>query len=454
MLDRHGADAFRWYLLHRPEPVGLATASASRRSTRPCASSCSRSGTRTRSSSPTPRCPTAGPRGARRADAGAPRPLDRWVARRASTARRSGGHRRASRPTTPPAPAGRSQPFVDELVQLVRAPARRRFWRVGTTVGRPAHAAFATLHECLVTVAPSCSRRSARSSPTRSTRNLVAAHDPAAPERAPGRLAASRAAAATARSRSAMAAVARGRRRSGRAARAEARRSRCASRSPRPSSRAPPDRRGRGDRDASLDRADELNVEGRALRQRAGRAGAVEVKPNYRTLGPRFGKAMPRGGRGGRRARRRGGRARARRRGAGRRSRSTDRRDGARSRRPAARGAAHASGTPSLRTGRSRSASRPTSPPSCAARAWLARSSTPSRTRGKAAGLRVEERIRLHLDGSGAAARGDRRATAAQIAAETLAVELTVGHGAPFGGIHHEEHVLDGEPLAVRLGRA
>jgi isoleucyl-tRNA synthetase len=70
----------------------------------------------------------------------------------------------------------------------------------------------------------------------------------------------------------------------------------------------------------------------------------------------------------------------------------------------------------------------------------------------KAAGLRVEERIRLHLDGSGVireAIDGHR----AHIAAETLAVDLTVGHGAPFAGIHHEEHVLDGEPLAVRLDR-
>jgi hypothetical protein len=40
------------------------------------------------------------------------------------------------------------------------------------------------------------------------------------------------------------------------------------------------------------------------------------------------------------------------------------------------------------------------------------------------------------------------------IAAETLSVELSVGHGAPFGGVHHDEHVLDGEPLAIRLDRA
>ena len=71
----------------------------------------------------------------------------------------------------------------------------------------------------------------------------------------------------------------------------------------------------------------------------------------------------------------------------------------------------------------------------------------------KAAGLNVEDRIVLHLDGSGVLreAIDEHRA---HIAAETLATDLTVGHGAPFGGIHHEEHELDGEPLAVRLDRA
>ena len=71
----------------------------------------------------------------------------------------------------------------------------------------------------------------------------------------------------------------------------------------------------------------------------------------------------------------------------------------------------------------------------------------------KAAGLRVEERIRLHLDGSGVL-REAIDAHRPHIAAETLAIDLSVGHGAPFGGVHHEEHVLDGEPLAVRIDRA
>jgi len=71
----------------------------------------------------------------------------------------------------------------------------------------------------------------------------------------------------------------------------------------------------------------------------------------------------------------------------------------------------------------------------------------------KAAGLRVEERIALHLDGSGRA-REAIESHRAQIAQDTLANRLTVGHGAPFAGLLHEEHVLEGEPVALRLERA
>jgi hypothetical protein len=65
----------------------------------------------------------------------------------------------------------------------------------------------------------------------------------------------------------------------------------------------------------------------------------------------------------------------------------------------------------------------------------------------------VEERIALHLDGSGELREAIEEHRGA-IAAETLAVRLTVGHGAPFAGLRREEHVLDGEPLALRLERA
>jgi isoleucyl-tRNA synthetase len=71
----------------------------------------------------------------------------------------------------------------------------------------------------------------------------------------------------------------------------------------------------------------------------------------------------------------------------------------------------------------------------------------------RAADLRVEERIRLHLDGSALIREAvDRRR--GEIAAEVLAADLTVSHGAPFAGIRHEEHVIDGEPLALRIDRA
>jgi isoleucyl-tRNA synthetase len=70
----------------------------------------------------------------------------------------------------------------------------------------------------------------------------------------------------------------------------------------------------------------------------------------------------------------------------------------------------------------------------------------------KAAGLRVEEHILLHLDGSGPI-REALHTHGAHIQSETLSDEISIGHGAPFAGIHREEHVLDGEPLAVRLDR-
>jgi isoleucyl-tRNA synthetase len=71
----------------------------------------------------------------------------------------------------------------------------------------------------------------------------------------------------------------------------------------------------------------------------------------------------------------------------------------------------------------------------------------------RAAGLRVEERIALHLDGSGEVREAIEEHRDA-IAAETLATRLSVGHGAPFAGLRHEEHIVDGEPLALRLERA
>ena len=68
----------------------------------------------------------------------------------------------------------------------------------------------------------------------------------------------------------------------------------------------------------------------------------------------------------------------------------------------------------------------------------------------RAADLRVEQRIRLHLDGSGEI-RESIDAHRATIAQEVLATELSVGHGAPFAGDYRDELEVESEPLAIRL---
>jgi isoleucyl-tRNA synthetase len=70
----------------------------------------------------------------------------------------------------------------------------------------------------------------------------------------------------------------------------------------------------------------------------------------------------------------------------------------------------------------------------------------------RAAGLRVEERIMLHLDGSGPV-REAIDAFGPHISVETLVERLSVGHGSPFAGVYREELVLDGEPVAIRIDR-
>ena len=74
-------------------------------------------------------------------------------------------------------------------------------------------------------------------------------------------------------------------------------------------------------------------------------------------------------------------------------------------------------------------------------------------TARRAADLKVEDRIVLHLDGSGRI----REAIDAHrhwIAGEVLASELTVGHGVPFTPLHREDGEIDGEPVAISLSRA
>ncbi len=71
----------------------------------------------------------------------------------------------------------------------------------------------------------------------------------------------------------------------------------------------------------------------------------------------------------------------------------------------------------------------------------------------RAADLKVEDRIMLHLDGSGRV-REAIDAHRAWIAGEVLATELTVGHGVPFTPLHREDGEIDAEPVAISLSRA
>ena len=171
-----------------------------------------------------------------------------------------------------------------------------------------------------------------------------------------------------------------------------------------------------------------------ALRHRPGRAGRGDASSRTTArLGPRFGKRDARRRRGGRRPLRSRDGARARRGGGRSRSRSTAGTSASAPDGPAARGAPGRG----LRRGPGRAPwpwasprrSRPT-----LRREALAREVVHAvQGARRAAGLRVEERIRLHLDGSGEL-REAIEAHRDAIAAETLAERLTVGHGAPFAG--------------------
>jgi isoleucyl-tRNA synthetase len=351
--------------------------------------------------------------------------------------------------------AGRAlEGFLDDLSNWYVRTSRRRFWggRGADGGGEPgggadAGAAFATLHECLATlalmVAPFCPFVAEEIHGA-----LVAAHDPSAPEsvhladwpRPRGR-----------RDRELEAAMAAAREAVavGRGARAEAR-----IRVRQPLSEAvvaAPAALARSIEGLVDLVADELNV--RRVRFVTDPAELVEVtlKPNYRRLGPRFGRRMPEVA-------------------------------AAVAALPAAESArALDAGDEveiALDGGRERLApedllleARPTEGyavgQDAALAVGLATEITPELRREalarevvhavqgarRSAGLRVEERIHLHLDGSGELREAIEEHRPA-IAADALATRLTVGHGAPFAGLRHEEHVIDGEPLALRLERA
>lgn len=450
VIERQGADAFRWYLLTAQSPWDSfrfsleAVDEAMRRFLLTLWNTFSFLVTYAA-------LPDGWTPGGPPPAAGSLRPTDRWILSRldgtvaAVTASLEGFDATG---------AGRSlEAFLDDLSNWYVRTSRRRFWGGRGGPGgdgddrADGDAAFATLHECLSTlalmVAPFCPFVAEEMHGT-----LVAAHDAGAPEsvhlaawpRPGGR----RDEALEEAMADARAVVAVGLR-----ARAEAR---LKVRQPLAEAVvACPPAVGERVRDLVGLVAEELNVREVRLVTDPGELVEVTLKPNYRRMGPRFGKAMP-------------------------------------------AAAAAVAGLPVAETVRALDLgepvtiavdgaehalepddllreARPTAGYAVGQDAALAVGLATEVTEDlrrealarevvhavqgarRAAGLRVEERIRLHLDGSGVV-REAVDAHRAEIAAETLAVELSVAHGAPFAGVRHEEHVLDGEPLALRLDRA
>ena len=164
---------------------------------------------------------------------------------------------------------------------------------------------------------------------------------------------------------------------------------------------------------------DELNVKALRFVSEADELGRFELKPNYRTLGPRFGKQMPhvaaavaaldpdarcaQGRRGGRERRRAG---------------APDRPGRRPARAPAARG------LPGGALGHARRGARPRARRRAAPRGrWRARSCTRCRRRARAPGCDVEDRIALTLGGDEELLEAA-RAHEDYVTGETLAVEL------------------------------
>ncbi len=340
--------------------------------------------------------------------------------------------------------------LVDDLSNWYVRVSRARFWsgRQGDTVADADHrAAFATLHECLsrlaLLIAPFCPFVAEEL-----YGNLVAAHDPAAPPSvhlaiwptSGGR----EDPALDAAIEAARVAVT-----LGRGARSEAK-----IKIRQPLAQAvvacPPATATvlEGMRELI---ARELNVHEVRFVTDPGELVAVTIKPNYRTLGPRFGKAMP---------------ALAA---------AVAELPGAQSARLLEAGEpvtltidgeAHELGPDALLI-----TARPTEGYAVGQESGMAVGLTTVitpdlRREGlareivhavqnarRAAGLRVEERIMLHLDGSGPV-REAIDAFGSHISVETLVERLSVGHGSPFAGVYREELVLDGEPVAIRIDRS
>jgi isoleucyl-tRNA synthetase len=442
VLDRQGADAFRWYLLTAQSPwdsfrFSLDAVDESMRFLLTLWNT--HVFLVTYASLPDGWTPG----GDDPAPADRP-PLDRWVLSRLDGTVAEVTRRLEEYDATG---AGRAlEEFVDELSNWYVRVSRQRFWggRHGDPVADADHrAAFATLHECLATlsllVAPFCPFVAEEL-----YGGLVAAHDPAAPEsvhlaswpRPAGR--------EDAALEEAMDAV-RTAVSLGRGARAE---SRLKVRQPLAEAvvACPPSTAALVGGLVGLVEG-ELNVHAVRFVTDPGELVAVTAKPNYRTLGPRFGKRMPQ---------------------VAQAVAALDAADVARRVEAGQPVAVVLDGTPEeLAPEDLLLSARPTEGYAVGQqhgmavglateltddlrREGLAREIVHAvQNARRAAGLRVEERIALHLDGSGPV-REAIEAHRDSIAGDTLAERLSVGHGAPFGG-HHEEHVLDGEPVAIRL---
>jgi isoleucyl-tRNA synthetase len=440
VLDRYGADPFRWYLL---------TAQSAGESFRFSMDAIQESMRLlltlwntyaflvTYAALPDGWTPGAG------ADAADVPTIDRWALARLD---QTVGEVTAALDDYDAAAGGRAiGAFVDELSNWYVRTGRRRFWRSDDTADRAS--AFATLHESLVTtaklIAPFCPFVA-----DAIYANLVAAHDSSAQ---PSVHLAEWPADAGRGDRGLIEAMSQVRDAVslGRAARKDAK-----IRVRQPLAEVvvacSPSTAAAMAQHAGLI-ADELNVKDVRFVSDPAELVQVVVKPNYRTLGPRFGNAMPMVAEAFAAL---DGAAVVRSLDAGEPiviaidgcDETIDPADVLREVRPSERYAVAQEGP--LAVGLS------TDLTADLRREGMAREIVHAvQNARKAAGLRVEERIRLHLDGSGVL-REAIDLHREQIAGETLAVEVTVGHGAPFAGIHHEEQMLDGEPLAVRLGPA
>jgi isoleucyl-tRNA synthetase len=453
VLDRQGADAFRWYLLTAQSPWDSfrfsleAVDEAMRRFLLTLWNT--HAFLVTYAALPDGWAPGGPP-----VDPAALRPVDRWILSRldgtvADVTERLEGYDATG--------AGRAlEAFLDDLSNWYVRTSRRRFWggrggadgdADGAGPRADAEAAFATLHECLAAlalmVAPFCPFVTEEIHGT-----LVAAHDPAAPESVHLADWPEPAGRHDPALESAMA-VARAAVAVGRGARAEAK---LKVRQPLAEAvvACPPSVAHEVEGLVDLV-AEELNVRAVRFVTDPGELVEVTLKPNYRRLGPRFGARMPEVA-------------------------------AAVAALPAAESARalDAGGPVAIDLGDGPEPlepedllreARPTAGyavgQDAALAVGLATEITPELRREalarevvhavqgarRAAGLRVEERIHLHLDGSGVLRESIEEHRGA-IAAETLAERLTVSHGAPFAGLRHEEHVLDGEPLALRLERA